>query len=221
MKTAISFIFKLLVFSLTALGVYLTVKDSSYPLEVFSYYTTVVNVFTILLFALLMMLMVVRKNPSPLVRFFKQSLMVQLIITLFIYSFVLIPYITEQQIDYQIFSIEDVIIHYITPLIVILDYAWFDEKGKFKAGYSLTNLLNLLAYVLYLTVYVFFGGRFHSGGTTSIYPYFFLNIENVGLQPFIFICLAIIAVVVFIGWVVYMVDQLLGVTLALTPTKRK
>lgn len=221
MRIVLSFAFKLLVFSLSALGVYLTVKDSTYPLEVFSYYTTIVNVMTILLFALLLILMVVRKNSPPIVRFFKQSLMVQLILTLFVYSFVLIPYITEQQIEYQIFSIEDIIIHYATPIAVLLDYAWFDEKGKFKSGYIITNFFNLLAYVVYLVIYVFFGGRFHTGGTVSIYPYYFLNIENVGLQPFIFICLAIIAVVVFIGWVVYMVDQLLGVTLTLTPTKRK
>jgi hypothetical protein len=221
MKTAISFVFKLSVFSLSALGVYLTVKDSVYPLEVFSYYTTIVNVFTILLFALLIILMVVGKKPSRLVRFFKQSLMVQLILILFVYSFVLIPYITEQQIDYQIFSIEDVIIHYVTPVVVLLDYAWFDEKGKFKAIDSVTNLLSLFIYVLYLVVYVFFGGRFHTGGTTSMYPYFFLNIEYVGFQPFIFICLAIVAMVIFIGWVVYMVDQLVGVSLTLTPSKRK
>lgn len=220
MKTAISFIFKLLVFSLSALGVYLIVKDSIYPLEVFSYYTTVVNMFTILLFALLIILMVVGKKPNRLVRFFKQSLMVQLILTLFIYSFVLIPYITEQQIDYQIFSIEDIIIHYVTPVAVLLDYAWFDEKGNFKVIDSVINLLSLLAYVMYLVVYGFFGGRFHTGGTISMYPYFFLNIDYVGVQPFIFICLAIVAVVLFIGWVVYMVDQLVGVSL-FTTYKRK
>lgn len=220
MKTAISFFFKLLVFSLSALGVYLTVKDSIYPLEVFSYYTTVVNMFTILLFALLIILMVVGKKPNRLVRFFKQSLMVQLILTLFIYSFVLIPYITEQQIDYQIFSIEDIIIHYVTPVAVLLDYAWFDEKGNFKVIDSVINLLSLLAYVMYLVVYGFFGGRFHTGGTISMYPYFFLNIDYVGVQPFIFICLAIVAVVLFIGWVVYMVDQLVGVSL-FTSSKRK
>jgi hypothetical protein len=176
--------------------------------------------FTILLFALLIILMVVGKKPNRLVRFFKQSLMVQLILTLFIYSFVLIPYITEQQIDYQIFSIEDIIIHYVTPVAVLLDYAWFDEKGNFKVIDSVINLLSLLAYVMYLVVYGFFGGRFHTGGTISMYPYFFLNIDDVGVQPFIFICLAIVAVVLFIGWVVYMVDQLVGVSL-FTTYKRK
>jgi hypothetical protein len=221
MKLTLSFLFKLIIFSLSTLGVYLTIKDAVYPTEALSYFTTIINIFTALCYVFFIIELVLRKGRSPLLRFFKQSLMVYLIITTVVYSFILIPFIVEEQISYQIFSGEDLLIHYVVPLAVLIDYVFFDEKGKLKSFYPLANVLNVVFYSSYLFFYVLLGGRFHFGDSISIYPYFFLNIERVGLYPVVLICLSIVAVVIFVGWVIYMIDQLVSIPIKINNAKRK
>ena len=221
MKLTLSLLFKVLIFSLSTLGVYLTVKEAIHPVEALSYFTTIINIVTAFLFGLFIVEIALRKNPSPLMRFFKQSLMVYLILTMVVYSFILIPYIVEEQINYQIFSGKDLIIHYVIPLAVLMDYVWFNEKGKLRPFYIFANLFNIVVYVAYLILYVWVGGRFHSGNNISLYPYFFLNIEELGLFPVLWIALGFFGVVVFVGWVIYMIDQLISIPLSLNQTKRK
>lgn len=221
MKLTLSFLFKLFIFSLSALGVFLTVRDAAYPIEALSYFTTIINIFTALFYALFIIELVLRKTPRPWLRFLKQSLMVYLVMTMLVYSFILIPYIIEEQINYQIFSSKDLLIHYVVPISVLVDYVWFEEKGKIKLFYAFANVWNIIFYVMYLSLYISLGGRFHSGNNLSIYPYFFLNIEQIGLIPVVLICLSILIVVVFVGWVIYMIDQLISIPLKLSQAKRK
>jgi len=221
MKVTLSFLFKLFIFSLSTLGVYLTVRDAAYPIEALSYFTTIINIFTAFFYAFFIIELVLRKGPRPLLRFFKQSLMVYLILTMLVYSFILIPYIIEAQINYQIFSGKDLLIHYVVPISVLVDYVWFEEKGKIKSFYAFANILNIVFYVTYLSLYISLGGRFHSGNNLSIYPYFFLNIEQLGLNSVILVSLGILVVVIFVGWVIYMIDQLISIPLKLSQLKRK
>lgn len=221
MKLTLSFLFKLFIFSLSALGVFLTVRDAAYPIEALGYFTTIINIFSALFYALFIIELVLRKTPRPWLRFLKQSLMVYLVTTMLVYSFILIPYIIEEQINYQIFSSKDLLIHYVVPISVLVDYVWFEEKGKIKSFYAFANVWNIIFYVMYLSLYISLGGRFHSGNNLSIYPYFFLNIEQIGLIPVVLICLSILIVVVFVGWVIYMIDQLISIPLKLSQAKRK
>jgi len=221
MKLTLSFIFKLIIFSLSTLGVYLTVSDASYPIEAIGYFTTIINIFTAFFYALFVIELALRKSRSPLLRFIKQSLIVYLILTMFVYSFILIPYIIEEQVNYQVFSSEDLLIHYVVPFAVLFDYVWFDEKGELKSYYPFANIGNILIYVGYLFIYGLLGGRFHSGNNLSLYPYFFLNIERTGLYPVMLICFSILTMVVFVGWVVYMIDHLVSLPFKQNQVKRK
>ena len=221
MKLTLSFLFKLLIFSLSTLGVYLTIKDTIYPLEALSYFTTIINILTALFYGFFIIELALRKNRSPLLRFFKQSLMVYLILTMFVYSFVLIPYILEEQVNYRVFSGEDLLIHYVVTFAVLVDYVWFDEKGKLKSYYPFANIGNIVFYIGYLFIYASLGGRFHSGNSLSLYPYFFLNVERTGFYPVVFICLSILTIVVFVGWVIYTIDHLVSIPLKLNQDKRK
>ena len=221
MKITLSFLFKIAIFSSSTLGVYLAVKDAVYPFEALSYFTTIINILTALFYAFFIIELVLRKSPSPLFRFLKQSLMVYLMVTMVFYSFILIPFIVEEQLNYQIFTVNDLLIHYVVPISVLIDYGCFDEKGKLKSFYPLINVLSIFFYASYLFLYVSFGGRFHLGSAESMYPYFFLNIERMGLYPVILISIGIMVIVVFVGWVIYVIDQITYIPLKLSHIKRK
>jgi hypothetical protein len=113
MKKTLSFIFKLIIFSVTVYGLYLTLSDTPFVIEAFSYFTTLVNVMTALLYVFFILDLVLNQGQNRLLRYFKQSLIVYLTLTLLVYSFVLIPYIIDNDVNYQIWSLKDLIIHYL------------------------------------------------------------------------------------------------------------
>jgi hypothetical protein len=221
LKKTLSFIFKLFTFSLTVYGLYLTLKDTPLIGEVLSYFTTLVNVLTGLMYVFFILDLVLNQGQNRLLRYFKQSLIVYLMLTLLVYSFVLIPYILANDVHYEIWSIKDLIIHYAVPLMVILDYVFFEKKGELKSFYLGMNLFHLGIYVLYLSIYIGVGGRFHLNHVETIYPYFFLDVATIGITNFSLIAITIFLSVIFLGWLVYTIDFILGVPLSLPLDKRK
>ena len=221
MKKTLSFMSKLIIFSVTVYGLFLTLSDTLFVLEALSYFTTLVNLMTALLYVFFILDLVLNQGQNRLLRYFKQSLIVYLTLTLLVYSFVLIPYIIDNDVNYQIWSLKDLIIHYLVPFIVILDYVLFEKKGELKSFYVGMNLFHLVLYVSYVSLYISLGGRFHLNGTETIYPYFFLDIPTIGITVFSFTSIIILMSVVFIGWLVYTIDFILGVPLNLQTFKRK
>ena len=221
MKHYLSLGFKFFIIAITVLGLYLTIEDALNIIEVLSYFTSFVNLLTAGLYILFFFHQIFRKSSSNWVHFFKQTLIVFLTLTTIVYSFVLIPYISDHHIAYQIFSLKDIFIHYLVPFIVILDYALFDTKGNIKYFYSGGNLFTLSTYVFYLLAYINLGGRFHANGEEKLYPYFFLDVQTLGFETFAWIAATILFVVLLLSWVVYKIDQILGIPLDLDFTKRK
>ncbi|MFZ9704300.1 MAG: hypothetical protein ACO3BB_03440, partial [Bacilli bacterium] len=125
MKFVLSLTLKCFIFVSASLGIYLTLVNAINPFEAISYFTTLVNGYAVISYLFFIFNLIVKKYPSGLLVFIKQNLMVFLLLTLIVYSFVLIPYIAENQLNYQIFSFKDIVIHYAVPLLVVVDYALF------------------------------------------------------------------------------------------------
>jgi hypothetical protein len=221
MKFALSLAFKSFIFVLAIFGIYLTLVDAVNPFEAISYFTTLVNGYAVMSYLFFIFNLIFKKYPTGLLVFMKQNLMVFLLLTLVVYSFVLIPYIADHQLNYQIFSLKDIVIHYAVPLLVVLDYALFSPKGQIKKSYLLINLVGLVVYLLYLYLYTSFGGRFTMNGALTMYPYFFLDIPTLGIVNFSMIAAAIVAIVLLLGWCIYQIDELISIPLISPKPKRK
>ncbi len=221
MKHLLSIAFKTIILTITLIGLYLTLFDAVNMIEVLSYFTTFVNVMTALLYVIFILNLMFRKTRSNLIHFFKQTLIVFLSLTTIVYSFVLIPYISDQHLPYVIFSLKDIFIHYAVPFLVILDYALFDKKGNLKSFYIGGNLFTLSAYVFYLFAYIGLGGRFHLNGAETLYPYFFLDVQTLGFETFAWIAAGILSVVLLLSWVIYIIDRIMGIELVMNTPKRK
>jgi len=126
-----------------------------------------------------------------------------------VYNFILIQYLRINIPSYEIYSIKDIFIHFLSPIIILLDYLLFDEKGLFEYRDAFSFLNYLLVYFVYLIVYELLGGRFIISGVETIYPYFFLNIEEQGIWLTLLIILMIGLVFTGFGLVLVWVDQML------------
>ena len=205
-----SIIYKLIGSSLVTYGIAINLVGSTNMLELMSYFTMISNlmVVAVLSLAALVSLKVIRIDERLLIKI-KCSTIVATVLMMLVYNFVLIPYLRVNIPTYQIYSSKDIFIHFLSPIIILADYIFFDEKGllEYRDGFSF--IYYLLIYVAYVIVYELLGGRFIISGVESIYPYFFLNIEQQGIWLTLLISLIIALVFIGFGLILVFVDQLL------------
>jgi hypothetical protein len=213
MKNFFNLLFKLILLTITIYGLYLTFNVEASPLEVIGYFTSMVNVFTAMVYSFLIIGFALNRKESKSIRFYRQVLMVYLLLISLVYSFVLIPYILLNNIDYSIWSDKDAIIHYLVPLMVWLDYGFFAIKGTIKKQDAFLNVLLVGGYVAYLLVFIQFGGRFTITGSESIFPYFFLNYDTLGWPLVLVLGGLILLSIYLISSLVRLLDHIVGVQL--------
>jgi hypothetical protein len=178
--------------------------------ELMSYFTMISNlmVVAVLSLAALVLLKVIKIDES-LFRKLKGATIVATILMMVVYNFILIQYLRINIPSYEIYSIKDIFIHFLSPIIIFLDYLLFDEKGLFEYRDAFSFLVYLLVYLVYLIVYELLGGRFIISGVETIYPYFFLNIEEQGIWLTLLNILMIGLVFTGFGLLLVWVDQIL------------
>ena len=203
----LSYLFKIIILVVSAYGLYLTLYPSLNIPETLSYFTTQVNVLIFLSYFYYLIRLTFLKKKQRRNIFVKQALLVYSLITTLVYSFLLIPYILNNQINYEVGSLKDLILHYVVPFLCFLDYGLFDPKGKFRKR----NIFSLLSYPLlylgYIYAYVYLGGTFSlSGG--SVFPYYFLDYETFGILTTSLTVGSIFILIIFLGWLTYIVDDI-------------
>jgi hypothetical protein len=205
-----SIIYKLIGASLVTYGIAINLVGSTNMLELMSYFTMISNLMVVLVLSLnaLVLLKVIRLDERLLIKI-KCSTIVATVLMMLVYNFVLIPYLRVNIPTYQIYSSKDIFIHFLSPIIILADYIFFDEKGllEYRDGFSF--IYYLLIYVAYVIVYELLGGRFIISGVETIYPYFFLNIEQQGIWLTLLISLIIALVFIGFGLILVFVDQIL------------
>lgn len=119
-------------------------------------------------------------NVSPLIR---GEVMLSIILTHLIYHYLLAPRKFKMNPNFRsstVYHTQDILVHYITPLLTVLDYIFFCEKNTFHALHPFFWLSLPFAYL----VVVFIVAHFIPVIPTkkSRYPYFFIDVDLIGIQ---------------------------------------
>lgn len=131
---------------------------------------------------------------------------IAILVTLIIFWTILVP-INNQ---YPIFSFNNMSVHLITPLLMVGDYLFFNERGKLKKSDTYFSLIFPLCYIgeamilgqFRLVAYPFFG-------EVSYYPYPFLDVDKFGIRV-LFMVLGILVLFWLIGAIWRSVDNRLA-----------
>ena len=115
----------------------------------------------------------------------------------------------DPQLNWRIGSIS---FHVVLPILYILHWVLFYERGKVKWTYPLKSILFPLCYVIFLliqaTILQFNTDiKIPTGNTPLIYPYFFINIETQGPMVILWI-LALLVGFVALGYGFYGLDKI-------------
>ena len=106
-----------------------------------------------------------------------------------------------------------VVLHYIVPLMALLDWALFDVKGKLPIWGPFAWLSLVAAYLAFTMIAVGVFGIYMGGGTTadiSMYPYTFLDPGISGVEGVVGFCGAMLVAFIVLGYVLWAIDRLLG-----------
>ena len=83
-----------------------------------------------------------------------------------------------RSLDFQ-FQLSNILLHYVTPVFVLFDWLLFDKKLQYRRFEPLLWLIIPFIYLLFVLIRAEVGGEIASIG--SRYPYFFVDIDKLGL----------------------------------------
>lgn len=126
-------------------------------------------------------------------------------ITFLVYHFVLAPTIYTMYPTYNVFGLNDLIVHYFVPGMMILDWILFDKKNIFRKTEPILWLALPYAYLIFALVRGYFGGPIQSNG--SKYPYFFLDIDVLGIGGVSLYVGGLTLLALILGYIILLIDK--------------
>lgn len=105
-------------------------------------------------------------------------------------------------------SVSSILLHLVVPVMVILDWLLFDEKGKFKKFDPILWLCIPLVYDIFANIVALVGNVYFDDG--SRFPYFFLDYKQNGIQTTMLYFLALLIAFLLLGYMYYGLSQLLS-----------
>lgn len=184
-----------------------------------AYYTILSNILCFIYFAMLVIAQ--RKKENALIR---GAVTMCITVTGLVYHFMLGGFMGTAAgagVPVTALSVSNILVHYVVPILVILDYFLFVPKGQYKSLYPLAWLVLPYAYFAFSMVRAEVSTRTFTGfGATSRYPYPFLDVDLYGWDKVLLIVLAVTVAFIALGYIVYVLDRLLGKNLS-TSRKRR
>lgn len=188
--------------------IHFTWNDGDYNAHEFSFFTVQSNIFCfVVMFILLLKYYSGSDKYSKWLVYFKGMALSAIICTFFVYHF------AESRNKYPLIDIgvfglppRDLLAHYLTPFMFILDWLIFQPKGYFKWRYILT----WLAFpIMYFTTFV---TRCCCNAPEAFinvakYPYFFLDYETLGKRAFIQYILLLTVIMITENTLIISIDK--------------
>ena len=139
----------------------------------------------------------------------KYTATMSLLVTMLIAHFMMFDTLVQN----GVLQVHLLILHYIVPVMTLLDWALFDEKGRMPKWGPISWLSLVLAYLVFVMVAVGVFGAYMGGGTTgdvSMYPYTFLDPSISGAGMVAAFVAVMVAAFVALGYALFGIDRLLG-----------
>ena len=199
------------IFSLIS-GIFLNLSNTSSVRALMSYYTLQSNVICLIAFMIILILELLNKQyQTDIYYLIKGGLVITIAITAIIYHIALAPggfQMDALQNSINNKQLANFLVHTVSPILVLLDYVLFDEKGHFKLFYPILWLIQPLNYVVYVYTYSNLGGSFYNIGGSRRFAYFFLDYKKLGYLEVLKWLIVIILGILIISELLVVLDKI-------------
>lgn len=128
--------------------------------------------------------------------------LIMITITCLVYNFLLTKGISAKE---YFFNITSLTLHLILSVMYMLHWVLFYEHGNARWFYPLLSAIMPLIYVAFVLIRaVILKGK--TG--VMLWPYFFLDLDNLGWEKFTIWLLGLCAVFIALGYIVYFLDKI-------------
>lgn len=140
-----------------------------------------------------------KDNVLPRFRFYS---LIMILVTFFVYNLLL----ADGQTLYSYFTdIDCALFHCILPIMYLADWIFFCKRKCLKAVDPLFSTIMPLAYVAFILVRALFIPPY---ADAVIYPYFFLDVNELGYGGLLCWVGALVMIFVALGYIMYLLDKL-------------
>lgn len=208
----ISLIYKIILVVLCGIGLYLNIFNGNfdYMIEQLSYYTILSNLLCFIVFILIIIKMIKNfKNKEETENYprLKEGTTIAITVTFLIFHLILRPdFLAHGNAPLELDSINNLLVHYIVPLMTIFDWILFDKKGNYSSKNLAKYALIPIIYLVFSCIKAAFGYTFSSG---SKYPYYFLDIDKYGLLEVGRNVLIVAIAFLLLGEIFILIDKLI------------
>ena len=218
-KGKFSYAFKVATTICCLVGLISSFIGSTNIMSTLSYYTTLSNIIVLIFYISICLILPFKKNADKTQSYaqIKGAVVMIIFLTFMVYSISLQPLGFAMGADTpsadRVFRLSNIFVHFITPIMVFLDYFIFDFKGNYKYSYVPLWTLFPALYPVYAYIYAELGGRYGNVGGSIKYAYFFLDKDEIGVE-------GVVGYLALI-WVIYEMCCLAYVFIDHTLKKRK
>jgi hypothetical protein len=110
--------------------------------------------------------------------------------------------------EYDVLGYSDLLVHYVVPLMMLLDFVLFDCPIALKKTTPLKWIAIPGIYWVYTVIYALLGGRYVIGESVSRYPYFFMDFEELGFWMAVGLISVVAMGYIGIGYGLFGINQL-------------
>lgn len=177
----------------------------SFNADFYLYYTNLSNYicFTVVLVSLVKTIKSFKTNQTGYCETCPKFMcLIMILVTCLVYNILLAK---ENTVANYFFSITNLIMHLILPIMFTLDWILFSQHGKTKWFYPLLSVIMPLIYVSFIMIRALILGKNFTG---VLYPYFFLNISNLGIAGVAKWIVILVAIFVALGYIIYALDNI-------------
>lgn len=200
MKNKISLIYKILILIVSGIGLYMNFNLIGIK-NALPFFTILSNIFCFLLYLVIVILELIKhlkKNRHYYI--IKGAATMAISITMLVFQFLIAP---NGLGVYENGILACEFVHLIVPIMIILDYFIFAEKGHITSNYPLYWSGMLLLYLIFVIIFVYTGHTFNG----EKFPYFFLDIDELGFVGVLKYSIVIAIFYTGCGFIVYMIDK--------------
>lgn len=179
------------------------------------YYTIQCNILALTMFGVLLICTVMnyRRNGSKgktgYFARFEMVCVIDLLLTMIVYWLLLAPGAFNMGSDFGLWSFGNLSVHFITPLLCLIDYILFAEPHHLKYRDVYAILIYPLSYVAFSSIVGLMGYVYRLSsvdGSPVNFPYFFFDYDQVGAKAILYI-LALIFMFLVFSHMVYLLDR--------------
>lgn len=205
-----SFIYRFLTIASLLSGIILNLVNTSRPSRLMLYYTMQSNMICLVI---LVFFTIRKKAKKDIYNICKGAITIAILLTAIVYLVALLPndfpmYKVSEGITGK--AIGNILVHIVSPILVVLDYLLLDEKGTYKIYYPWLWLILPCSYVCFVYLFHAKGGVFYSIGGSKQFAYFFLDYKVIGIKETAYWIIIIAVVVLALGYLLIAIDKKLA-----------